>query len=183
MKKKLSIKFIAIVFSSSILLSSCIGSFSLFHKVLNWNQSLGDKFVNELVFIALTIVPVYPVATFIDVVVLNSIEFWTGENPVEANNSVKQVKGENDVNYTIITNEDGYTVAKEGSDEVVEFKFNKENKVWSIEANGQEAPFMQMLNDQEVIMYTSTGEMKVPLNAAGVLAFNQTALSTYFANK
>lgn len=59
----------------------CYGSFALVQKVHKWNGTFGNKFVNELGFLVLNIVPVYGVAAFIDVIVLNSIEFWTGKNP------------------------------------------------------------------------------------------------------
>lgn len=62
----------------------CYGSFSLVTKVYKWNGTLGNKWVNEVAFIALNIVPVYSVASFIDAVILNSIEFWTGKNPMNA---------------------------------------------------------------------------------------------------
>ena len=85
-----------LLISTSILCSSCIGSFKLWNGLKEWNQGIGNKFVNELVFIALNIVPVYGVAYFADVVVLNTIEFWSGSNPV-ASNEVKEVKGEMEI--------------------------------------------------------------------------------------
>ena len=48
-RKYLSVALILTV-AASISLSSCIGSFQLTNKVLAWNQQVGDKFVNELVF-------------------------------------------------------------------------------------------------------------------------------------
>jgi hypothetical protein len=67
----------------------CYGSFELVKKVHKFNGTLGNKFVNELGFLVMNIVPVYSVAAFIDAVVLNSIEFWTGKNPsTSANDAV-----------------------------------------------------------------------------------------------
>ncbi len=63
-------------------IQGCYGSFGLVRKVWKWNGSLGNKFVNELVFLVMYIVPVYGIAGLIDVVILNSVEFWTGKNPV-----------------------------------------------------------------------------------------------------
>jgi hypothetical protein len=63
--------------------TGCIGSFQLTRKVYSWNKSVSsDKFVQEVVFLALNIVPVYSVATLADAVFANTVEFWTGENPV-----------------------------------------------------------------------------------------------------
>ena len=69
---------VAAVLSGSLLFSSCVGSFGLFNRLTTWNQSLGNKFVNELVFLAFNIVPVYGVAYLADALVINSIEFWSG---------------------------------------------------------------------------------------------------------
>jgi hypothetical protein len=43
---------------------------------------VGDKWVNWLVFLGLSIIPVYQLFVLADVLVLNSLEFWTGRNPV-----------------------------------------------------------------------------------------------------
>ena len=64
----------------------CYGSFELVKKVHKFNGTLGNKFVNELGFLVMNIVPVYGVAAFIDAIVLNSIEFWTGRNPSTSSN-------------------------------------------------------------------------------------------------
>jgi len=60
----------------------CYGSFELTKKVYKWNGTIGDKWINEVAFLGLNIVPVYGIAAFIDALILNSIEFWTGKNPV-----------------------------------------------------------------------------------------------------
>ena len=53
----------------TVVLTSCYGSFKLTRSLWDWNGTVGDKFVNELVFLAFVIVPVYEVATFVDAVV------------------------------------------------------------------------------------------------------------------
>ncbi len=71
----------------------CYGSFELTKKVYKWNGTLGDKWLNEVAFLALNIVPVYGIVTFIDAVILNSLEFWTGTNPMASNeNSIEFTK-------------------------------------------------------------------------------------------
>jgi len=75
--------FLAVMIST---IGGCYGSFTLVQKVHKWNGTFGNKFVNELGFLVLNIVPVYGVAAFIDVIVLNSIEFWTGKNPSASSN-------------------------------------------------------------------------------------------------
>ena len=80
--KKGKLTLVAVVLSGSLLFSSCVGSFGLFNRLSSWNQSVGNKFVNELVFLAFNIIPVYGVAYLADALVINSIEFWSGSNPV-----------------------------------------------------------------------------------------------------
>ena len=92
MKKKF-LPIAAVILAGSLVLPSCIGSFALSNKVRAWNQTIDNKFVNEVVFLALWIVPVYEISMLADVLVINSIEFWTGENPAEAG-IVKQVQGD-----------------------------------------------------------------------------------------
>lgn len=70
--------------------TGCIGSFQLTRKVYSWNKSVSsDKFVQELVFLGLNIVPVYGIATFADAVFANSVEFWTGTNPVASARTIR----------------------------------------------------------------------------------------------
>ena len=80
------------ILSGSLLFSSCIGSFGLWNNLKSWNQGIGNKFVNEIVFLAFHIVPVYEVAYLADILVLNSIEFWSGSNPVAEVGTIKTVR-------------------------------------------------------------------------------------------
>jgi hypothetical protein len=64
--------------------SACFGSFNLTRKLYGFNKGVSnEKFVRELVFLGLNIVPVYGAAGFIDAVVVNTVEFWSGKNPIE----------------------------------------------------------------------------------------------------
>jgi len=70
--------------------SGCFGSFNLTRKLYGFNKDVSkDKFVRELVFLGLNIVPIYGVAGLIDAVVANTVEFWTGENPISMTGSIK----------------------------------------------------------------------------------------------
>ncbi|WP_321331475.1 DUF3332 domain-containing protein [uncultured Bacteroides sp.] len=181
-KKKLSV--CAFILSGSLLFSSCIGSFTLWHKVLDWNQTIGNKFVNELVFIACNIVPIYPIAGLIDVVVLNSIEFWTGSNPATANvGKVKKVKGENG-DYTIKTLADGYTISKDGK--AMNLIYNKKANTWNVVYDGNSTKLLKMNNDGTAELFLPNGkEMNVTLDAQGVTAARQVAMSSdvFFADR
>ena len=44
--KKSKMSLVCFLLSGCILFSSCIGSFGLFNKLKDWNQGIGNKFVN-----------------------------------------------------------------------------------------------------------------------------------------
>lgn len=73
----------AVLFSSALLLSGCLGSFQAFNNLKEWNQDVSDsRFVNNLVFWGLNIVPVYGLFFLGDALIFNVIEFWSGSNPI-----------------------------------------------------------------------------------------------------
>jgi len=73
---------IALVTSLSILGTGCFGTFTLTRKVYEFNKGVGDKFVQSILFWAMTIVPIYSIAATVDIFILNLLEFWTGSNPL-----------------------------------------------------------------------------------------------------
>lgn len=67
------------------LTSSCLGPDNLYHSVKNWNADLsGDDWVNELVFLGFIVVPVYPIALIGDVLVFNTIGYWSGDETINS---------------------------------------------------------------------------------------------------
>jgi hypothetical protein len=63
-------------------LGGCWGSFNLTGRVHDWNGSFGSKWVSWLVFLAFIILPVYEITILVDALVINTIEFYSGSNPV-----------------------------------------------------------------------------------------------------
>ena len=62
---------------------ACIGRMAVSAKVTKFNLEVTeDKWGREIVFLALYILPVYEFAGMADLIVVNSIEFWTGTNPI-----------------------------------------------------------------------------------------------------
>ncbi len=82
MRKRLGTIALAVALAFGV--QGCYGKFALVQKVHKFNGSFGNKFVNELMFLVMYIIPVYGIAALVDAVVVNSIEFWTGKNPVTA---------------------------------------------------------------------------------------------------
>ena len=179
MKKKTLSVALVMALVGSMTLSSCIGSSSLTKKVHEWNQNLGNKFVNELVFIAFCIVPVYEVAAFIDAIVINSIEFWSGSNPVAQGKKV--IDGENG-RYLVECDGKGYTIKSETDGSIVRLDFTEEDKSWSVTANGETHTFMSFVDEDHVKMITPEGNYQiVELSQAGLYAYKSIASATNFA--
>ena len=182
MKKNRFTLVAAFALSGTILFSSCVGSFGLFNRVSSWNQSVGNKFVNELVFLAMNIIPVYGVAYLADALVINSIEFWSGSNPMANVGDVKKVKGENG-NYLVETLENGYSITKEGETASMELIYDKYLNTWNVVAEGVSTELLQINNDGTAQMTLPNGEdLTVTLDAQGVSAARQaTMVNTYYA--
>ena len=85
---------LTVVVGAAMLLQmqGCYGKFALTRKLYAWNGTLGDKWINSLATFALIAVQVYSVAGIVDYVVLNTMEFWTGKNPVTLKDGEKDVK-------------------------------------------------------------------------------------------
>ncbi|MCP3138981.1 DUF3332 domain-containing protein [Pyxidicoccus xibeiensis] len=73
----------------SVHATGCFGQFKLTQAIWKFNKGIsGNKFIQWLMFLVLVIVPVYELGSLIDALVVNSIEFWTGSNPVSSADGV-----------------------------------------------------------------------------------------------
>jgi hypothetical protein len=78
------------------LASACFGSFQLTRKVYKFNKSVStEKWVRWLVFLAANVIPVYGFSVLFDAIFANSVEFWTGSNPMTAAIEPRTVVGPN----------------------------------------------------------------------------------------
>lgn len=171
MKKRFFSVALIVTLASSLMFTSCIGSFKLTNKVLTWNKQVGSKFVNELVFVAFWILPVYELSAIADLLVLNSIEFWSGNNPVQA--STKTIDGKNG-RYIVKCDKNGYTITNTNDKSVVKFNFDATDNSWSVCNGEKEVKFMQFVDDTHVKMITPEGDFKtVELSEHGVYAYKQ----------
>lgn len=79
--------------AASLLFSSCLGSFQAFNNLKEWNQGVSEsKWVNNLLFWGLNIVPVYALFLVGDTLIFNVIEFWSGSNPIAMDEGEKEVQ-------------------------------------------------------------------------------------------
>lgn len=182
MKKKYLSVAIVMALAGSMMFTSCIGSFSLTNKLLAWNNRIDNKFVNEVVFFAFWIIPVYEVAALADVLVINSIEFWSGSNPVAS--GTKVIEGE-DGRYLVECDGKGYTITSENDGSVVRLDFDVEEQEWSVTANGETHTLMTFVDDTHVKLPAPNGEFQiVELSETGVMAYSDLIkASTQYAMK
>ncbi|MDE5987935.1 MAG: DUF3332 domain-containing protein [Duncaniella sp.] len=172
MKKRYLPVAIAIALTGSMLSTSCIGSFALTNKLLSWNKQVGNKFVNELVFFAFWVIPVYEVSCLADVLVLNSIEFWSGDNPVAAGKKVIDGK---DGRYIVECDGKGYTITSENDKSVVRLDFDKDDQTWSVAVPGGESyELMTFIDESHVAMPAPDGSRSiVELSDNGLMAYRE----------
>lgn len=78
----------ACLLAVTLFTSGCYGPFYLTRKVWKWNGEVSsNKWAVEVAFLVMSWLPVYGLATLLDAVVFNSIEFWTGNNPVASSST------------------------------------------------------------------------------------------------
>ena len=166
MKKNLKLS--VLLLAATIMLSSCMGSFQLTNKVYKLNNSIGNKWANELVFAACCILPVYEITLFVDGIILNSIEFWSGKKLLASNVGEKKVvknAAGNDVEITAMEN--GYNMTDGVTS--VNFVFDEETQIWSAEYNNMSTNLVKFIDENNAQLFLANGEvMDVTLDAEGL---------------
>ena len=167
--KKVNLKVAVVLLAGSFLCSSCIGSFSLFNKYAKWQREMtNNKFVNAIVgFFLMPIVG--SITMVVDWLVLNTIEFWSGDNPVASNvGKTQKVMGQDGRFYAVKTLKNGYEV-KAPNGEVTLFTYNKEDNSWSMSQNGLTKEIFRFNEDGQSIKVEMNGESRdFTLNEQGV---------------
>jgi hypothetical protein len=105
----------------SLQMTGCFGKFSLTRAMWDFNKNVSpNKFVQWAVFLVMVIVPVYSVGTLVDALVINSIEFWTGNNPISSA----------DVNTRVVRLGDGETLrlSREPGSEVMKVELERQGQ-------------------------------------------------------
>ena len=141
---------------------------------------MGDKFVNELVFFSFAVIQVYTVSLMADLFVLNSIEFWSGENPVAK--GTKVIQG-NDGKYLVTCDGKGYTIKSENDGSVVRLDFDETDRSWSYSVpGGEKHVIFTFVDDTHVSLPAPDGTMQtVELSQAGLYAYQSLVTGSQFA--
>lgn len=150
--------------------TGCFGTFALTRKAYEFHDGLTDsKFLKSLLFW----IPggfVYGIVGFIDVIILNLIEFWSGSNPLSMNEGdyemqLATVEGEQ---FRIEATKDTFTTTQlsgEKAGEVRVMKFDRSDKTWKYtDSHAKDVAVMSFLGDdaENVRVYTATGSVDMP---------------------
>ncbi|PSW21877.1 DUF3332 domain-containing protein [Photobacterium sanctipauli] len=78
------LKKVTLVTVAATLLSGCVGSNVATNKLMEYNiEAVDNRYARGGLNIAMS--PLYGVTVAADYLVLNSLEFWTGSNPINGN--------------------------------------------------------------------------------------------------
>jgi Domain of unknown function (DUF3332) len=102
--------------------TACYGPFNLTRNVYHWNSGIkgsgevNDKWMKELVFFGMIVIPVYMFSALLDAFIFNSIQFWSGDNPVKVTQDqdgrIREVRaGETTITITKVQDSRSETVA------------------------------------------------------------------------
>jgi hypothetical protein len=138
-----------------------------------------NKYVNGIVGLILQPI-VGGICLTVDALVLNTIEFWTGDNPV-ASNTTQKVMGQDGLYYAVTTTKQGYEV-KAPSGEVTRFIHNDKNDSWSMEQNGVTKEIFRFNADGTIQATLQNGQtLTVGADQAGLDQVREAVDANYFA--
>lgn len=165
-------RMIAFAILASLLMVSlfgCYGSMTLTKKVYNWNGSLGDDIIVNVVFWVLNIIPVYEGAAFIDVVFLNTIEHWTGSNPIamkEGEETIKYVDS-GEKSYKLVFSKNSIYIEEVKGPEVgenVTLNYNETEQSWYLMDDETSTKVASISDDMLKLIYPDGNTRTVHLN-------------------
>ncbi|MDG5799621.1 DUF3332 domain-containing protein [Marinilabiliaceae bacterium ANBcel2] len=138
--------------------TSCIGSFQLTNNVYDWNKSIGNKWANEVVFLAMLIVPVYSITLLVDGVVLNSIEFWSGSSPLamESGETETQIVKKDGVKYKITASQNRFDFVQLEGDEKGKsgaLVYDENEESWSYIDENEDIKLVELTENQKANIY------------------------------
>lgn len=176
-----SLKVAALMMAGTLMASSCIGSYSLFNKFASWNcNATNSKFLNAIIGVVL--LPVYGITSLADALLFNTIEFWTGDNPIASNvGKTQQVMGQDGRYYAVKTLKDGYEITKPDG-EMLKFIHDQKNDSWSQVQNGEVREIFRFNQDGTIRVTLPQGnQMDVTLDEAGLHQVRMATDGTYWA--
>ena len=146
----------------------CYGNMALTKKVYHFNGSVGNKYVQSIVNWAFWICPVYEIAMFLDIVFFNTIEFWTGNNPLamkEGENVIKYAEGPNG-NYKLEISQNKIVITQQenrDNNQNIELNYDPVSVSWFMKTNGTNQKIGYMDGQQLKLLSPSGEELSINL--------------------
>ena len=171
-----------LLLAGALVLSGCYGPFNLTRRLYRWNGDIQGKWEKEFVFLVLAYVPVYGLAVTADALIFNSMEFWTGNNPVDPPQrrsdlprTTRIVRGEDEARLT-------YARTRESPELIVQqfhqgrpagtLRIRREGGITvGSDADGQVLLMAQALPDGGVVVNDARGKPVASYSAAQVEQF------------
>lgn len=151
------------VLSLAFLTTSCLGSFSAWNNLKDWNEDFSDnKYVNNAIFWGLNIIPIYSLFYAGDVLIFNLVEFWSGSNPLAMNEGEveKQLIEKDGVQYEMIATKNEIRIKvlsgdREGNE--LKMVFDPADKSWNAVKDGEKIK-LSSYEEGFYIVYLPDGE-------------------------
>lgn len=154
---------VALVVAMSTSLVGCFGSFRATKAVYSFNRSVHyHKWIREGVFLGMVIIPVYELAALFDAVIGNSIEFWTGRNPIAKAGDQYRVDGK-DGSYVMST------LQADGSFDIVAVEANGISHHYTAEKNGDTLQIRDQTGDLLASQSLAVTSLMMASNTVSVL--------------
>ena len=76
----------------ALLSTGCLGTGALGNKVREFNlEVVENRYGREAIFFGLQVIWIYRICAVLDLFVFNSIEFWSGKNPINGKNALADI--------------------------------------------------------------------------------------------
>lgn len=155
--------------------TGCFGEFALVRKVYNGNKNISSSgVVQSLVMYVFMFLPVYAFAGFVDIILFNLIEFWTGSNPLAMNEGdmEKQEINYAGVNYEMTATKNQFSVKiLDGKDagKTLDLVYTPKDASWSATADGKTVKVCEVIETENgetmARLFLPNGESKdFPVN-------------------
>lgn len=165
MKRILSLLLFALITTST--LTACYGKFALTRKIYQVNGQVQEKFLRSALTWAFLIFPVYSVAGLADFIVFNTIEFWSGNNPVASGEKDFQyVEGDKQFNVHAVKSGEtvSYVIKQYDRDRYVDVL----NIQWDLRTGNSTALHKESARTTEYVATKVDGAVQVQAFAKGL---------------
>ena len=175
---------LALVATIGFTQTGCMGSFQLLKGLYSWNETVTqNKAINNIIFWAFNILPVYSTCAFIDLVILNLPEFWTGSNPVAMgpDDLEEQEITKDGLTYTLRATQNKFELISAENKIEMSMVYTMDDATWNLQTEEGLKPLAQNLENNKVKIYYPNGSSQVFENNQENFAFLSNSVENHFA--